>query len=54
MLSETKVIIGDDVLLEVGINSDWYIRCVTYNHMPRGLITKEEKTVTIELAERSE
>ena len=49
MVDGTKVQIGNDVLLDVGVNSDWYISSVGYSYDP--------KEVTISLrkkeAERS-
>lgn len=30
-MEETKVQIGEDVLLDIGIHSDWYISAVGYN-----------------------
>ena len=30
-MDETKVQIGEDVLLDIGIHSDWYIGAVSYN-----------------------
>ena len=30
-MDETKVQIGEDVLLDIGIHSDWYISAVGYN-----------------------
>ena len=31
-MDETKVQIGDDVLLDIGIHSDWYISVICYNN----------------------
>ena len=32
MMDETKVQIGDDVLLDIGTHSDWYISVICYNN----------------------
>ena len=32
MMDETKVQIGDDVLLDIGTHSDWYISTICYDN----------------------
>ena len=32
VMDETKVQIGDDVLLDIGTHSDWYISTICYNN----------------------
>ena len=32
MMDETKVQIGDDILLDIGTHSDWYISVICYNN----------------------
>lgn len=43
-MNETKVQIGDDVLLDIGIHSDWYISAICYDN----------ESVNIELRRKTE
>ena len=50
MFDETKVQIGNDVLLDVGINSDWYISSVGYEYG----YEEKAREVTITLKNRED
>lgn len=44
MIDGTKLQIGNDVLLNVGVNSDWYISSASYSRDPKEVtITLREK-----------
>lgn len=46
MLDGTKVQIGNDVLLDVGVNSDWYISSVGYSYDPKEVTISLRKKET--------
>ena len=48
-MDETRVLIGDDVLLDIGVNSEWYICSISYDRL-----NQNRPTIIVELHRKDE